>query len=255
MIKDEREQAEGSASAFCFLVPPLVAILSMDLSTNLTQKRPPEADWLRQAWLRGLTCWPIKMTGMTLVMTMFFVAYFWVLNHPLFPVTVMPLTAIDRLIAFQPEALPLYLSLWFYVSLAPALLINRREMISYTLATAGLGVIGLGIFLIWPTTVRWPGVVWPQHSAFAFLKSVDAAGNACPSLHAAFAVFTAVWLERLLGELNAGRTMRVLNWLWCLGILYSTIAIRQHVILDIAAGAGLGVAVAIIHLRWLRVSS
>jgi membrane-associated phospholipid phosphatase len=44
------------------------------------------------------------------------------------------------------------------------------------------------------------------------------------------------------------------NWLWCLGILYSTVAIRQHVALDVLAGAGLGAAVAVVHLRWLRVS-
>ena len=52
----------------------------------------------------------------------FLVAYFWLLRNPLFPVTMMPLTALDRWVGFEPQALPLYLSLWFYVSIAPALL-------------------------------------------------------------------------------------------------------------------------------------
>ena len=174
-------------------------------------RNPHNTGWLYQARIRMMISWPVKIIGTTLVMAAFFVAYFWVLNHPFFPVTTMPLTAIDRLISFQPEALPLYFSLWFYVSLAPALLADRREIISYGPVTIGMSVIGLGIFLLWPTTVRWPDVDWSQHPAFAFLKSVDAAGNACPSLHVAFAVFTAIWLGRLLRQMGAGRMVRAFN--------------------------------------------
>jgi membrane-associated phospholipid phosphatase len=199
-----------------------------------------------------LTWWPAKMIGTALGMAGFFVAYFWVLKHPVFPVTLMPLTAVDRLIPFRAEALPLYLSLWIYVSLAPALLIDRRELVSCAVAWAGLSVIGLGLFLAWPTAVPSPGVEWSQHPAFAYLHAADAAGNACPSLHVAFAVFTAVWLGRLLRQMAAGRVVRGFNWLWCAGILYSTLAIRQHVWLDVLAGAALGAAVAAVHLRWLR---
>jgi membrane-associated phospholipid phosphatase len=125
--------------------------------------------------------------------------------------------------------------------------------VSYGLAAVGLSVIGLGIFLFWPTAVPPPEVDWSLHSAFAFLRSVDASGNACPSLHVAFAVFTAVWFERLLRQMGAGRLVRALNWLWCLGILYSTVAIRQHVSLDVLAGAALGATVAVVQRRLLRV--
>jgi membrane-associated phospholipid phosphatase len=210
--------------------------------------------WLHQAGIRLLTWWPAKLIGISLGMTAFFVVYFQVLNHPVYPVTLMPLTAVDRLVGFWPAALPLYLSLWVYVSLAPALLVVRRELVSYALAAVALSVIGLGIFLLWPTAVPRPDVDWSQHPRLAFLKAVDASGNACPSLHVAFAVFTAVWLARLLRQLGAGPFARALNGLWCAGILYSTIAIRQHVSLDVIAGAGLGVAVAVAHLRWLSVS-
>ena len=222
---------------------------------DLPHKCPPGAGWLQQAWVRALTWWPAKMIGTTLGMTVFFVAYFWVLHHPLFPVTTMPFTAVDRLVGFRPGALPLYLSLWFYVSLLPALLTDRRELVSYGLAAVGLSVIGLGIFLLWPTTVLWSDADWSQYPAFAFLQSVDASGNACPSLHAAFAVFTAVWLSRLLRQMGAARFVSAFNWLWCLGILYSTVAIRQHVVLDVLAGVALGATVAMVPLLRLRVSS
>ncbi len=215
-------------------------------------ERPPEVGRVHLVGVRLLAWWPAKMIGTTLGMVAFFVVYFWVLRHPLDVPTTVPRTAFDRLIGFCPEALPLYLSLWIYVSLAPALLIDRRELVSYGLAAVGLGVIGLGIFFLWPTAVPPPDVDWSQHPSFAWLKSVDAAGNACPSLHVAFAMFSAVWLERLGRQMSAGRVVRALNWLWCLGILYSTIAIRQHVALDVLAGAALGTTVAMVYLRLLR---
>ena len=215
---------------------------------------PPSAGWLRQFGPRLLTMWQAKFIGTTLGMTAFFVVYFWLLHHPLFPIRIMPLTAVDRWIAFRPNALLLYVSLWFYVSLPPGLLTDRRQLWSYLLAATVLSVVGCGIFLFWPTAVPAFALDWPRDSFFSILQKVDASGNACPSLHVAFAVFTAFWLQHLLREMNAARWARVVNWLWCAGILYSTIATRQHVAIDVAAGAVLGAAVALGHLWLIRKS-
>ena len=208
--------------------------------------------WLQQIGPRLRTLWLAKMIGMTLGMTAFFVAYFAILHHPLFPVTTVPLIAIDRMIGFRPEALPLYLSLWVYVSLVPALLKNRRELVSCGLAALMLSVVGLGIFVLWPTALPKFEIDWSRHSFLYFLKAADISRNACPSLHAAFAVFAGVWLAHLLRDMRAGRLVRALNWLWCLGILYSTVAVRQHVALDTLSGAALGAIVAVPQLRILR---
>jgi membrane-associated phospholipid phosphatase len=217
-----------------------------------SRKCAPDTGWLQQAGARARAFWPEKMFGTILSMAAFFTVYFWLLRHPIFPLTTIPFTAVDRWIGFQPGALPLYLSLWLYVSLAPALLSDRGELVSYGVAAMGLSIIGFGIFLFWPTQMPWPPANWPPSSPFAFLKSVDASANACPSMHAAFAVFTAIGFERILRQMGAGRLVRALNWLWCLGILYSTIAVRQHVSLDILAGAVLGAAVAVAHQRLNR---
>jgi hypothetical protein len=195
------------------------------------------------------TLWLAKMLATTLGITAFLVAYFWTLHHPLFEITVMPLTSLDEWIGFQPLALPLYLSLWCYVSLGPALLKNRDELRAYCMAALTLSLVGLGIFIAWPTATPSFGIDWSQHPSIFFLKDIDMAANACPSLHVAFAVFTAFWLMRLLSEMRAPKLIHVLNWLWCLGILYSTIATRQHVVLDVLAGTLLGAAAAALHLR------
>ena len=213
---------------------------------------PTPSGFLAQGKIRFCHWWWAKTLTIILSMVTFFTVYFWVLRHPLRPITIMPLTALDRLIEFQPAALPLYLSLWLYVSLAPTLLIERRELFSYGLAAVVLSVVGLGIFMIWPTAVPVPAIDWSLYPAFALLKSADATGNACPSLHVAFAVFTAIWFERLLRQLSAGGIIRSINWLWCAGIIYSTVAIHQHVVLDAVAGSALGALVAAAHLRWLH---
>lgn len=197
-------------------------------------------------------CWVSKMCGTTVGMTLFFIAYFWVLSHPVYPVTVMPLTIVDDWIDFQPAALPLYLSLWIYVSLAPALLLDRRELISYGIAAGVLSLIGLGIFYRWPTMVPIPDINWLDHPSVSFLKNVDASGNACPSLHVAFAVFTALWFQRILRGMRAIPALHWLNWTWCLGIIYSTVAIRQHVAWDVVGGIALGLLVVIAHIAWLN---
>ena len=76
-----------------------------------------------------------------------------------------------------------------------------------------------------------------------------------PSLHAAFAVFTAVVLHRQLTAVRAPRAVLACNVLWCLGIVYSAMATRQHLALDIIAGAVLAGAVSIAYLAAGRVRS
>jgi membrane-associated phospholipid phosphatase len=213
------------------------------------ESRSSQPGWSRQCAIRLTLFWPVKMIGTTLGMTLFFALYFWVLRHPSVPPIVMPLTAVDRWIVFCPAALPLYLSLWLYVSLVPGLLSDRRDLIGCGIAAAALSAIGLGIFYFWPTAVPTTGAEWSPESGFAFLKTVDASGNACPSLHVAFAVFSAVWISRMLNQTGAGPLPRALNWLWCVGIMYSTIAIRQHVALDVVAGMILGAVVAAVPWR------
>jgi len=187
--------------------------------------------------------------GITAYITVFMFLYFTLLRHPLFPVTVMPLTALDRLIGFAPWSLGLYATLWFYISLVPALLWSWNEMREYLRQVTLLGLAGFAVFMFWPTAVPDALIDWSAHPSVAFLKSLDSAGNACPSLHVAYAVLTAIWLQRLGRHLGAPGALLLLNWLWCLAILYSTLATKQHVALDLYTGALLGAALTLIRPR------
>lgn len=193
--------------------------------------------------------WVLKSVGTPMIVGVFFVAYLYLLKNPVFPVTVMPLTELDRLIGFQPSAGVIYASLWVYVSLPGALLESRRQMINYARAVSLLCTAGLLIFLFWPTAIPPSGIDWDRYPAYAFLKNLDGTGNACPSLHVAVAVYSAAWLEWVLRDMGRGRAVRAASWLWCAGIVYSTLATKQHVAVDVLAGALLGTIGAVLSLQ------
>jgi membrane-associated phospholipid phosphatase len=181
-----------------------------------------------------------KSLGTMAFIALFFGAYIYLLKNPTGPVTTIPLTMADRLIGFEPLALPIYLSLWAYVSLPPMLMRTRRDIIRYGIWMGSLCLFALAIFYFLPNAVPPANIDWAQYPGMAFLKDVDAAGNACPSLHVATAVFSGFWMHWLLPKVGLDRRARWLSALWCLAIAYSTLATKQHVALDVFAGATLG---------------
>jgi membrane-associated phospholipid phosphatase len=191
----------------------------------------------------------MKSLGTTLFIGVFFAAYFYLLKHPAYPPTIMPFTWVDRMVPFQPLTLPLYISLWLYVSLPPALLVTRRELYSYGLAMATTCLIGLVFFYFWPTVVPVANIDWASYPNVNFLKDLDASGNACPSLHVTTAIFSGICLHHLLRKFGSPAWLRVFNLLWCAGIVYSTLATRQHVAVDVLAGVVLGSLAAGLSLR------
>lgn len=207
--------------------------------------------WYRQFLLRLLPLFVLKGVGTTVFMTAFFAAYLHLLKHPAYPVTVMPLTVIDQWAVFNANALPVYLSLWLYTALPPALMMVRRDLFRYGLAIGAVCLLGLLCFYFWPTAVPVAAVDWSAYPSFDFLKKIDSAGNACPSLHVASAVFSGMWLHRQLGEMRAGRGALAVNLLWGAGILYATLATKQHVALDLLAGLLLGAFGGAWSLHWI----
>jgi len=220
------------------------------LSPHAGDAAPPARAGLRQIAPRVLTWFWLKTFGVTAFIWLFFVGYFHLLRNPRHEPFVMPLTALDAAIPFAPAALWAYLSLWFYVGIPPGMMLSLRELLRYGAWAAALCLTGLAFFYLLPTAVPAPAlsIDVTQHRAFAVLQGVDAAGNACPSMHVASAVFTALWLWRLLGEIHAQRWLQGLNLAWVLLIVYSTVATRQHVVLDVVAGAALGALFAALSL-------
>ena len=143
------------------------------------------------------------------------------------------------------------------MGLAPGLLIGTRRLITYCAWIGALCATGLLCFWLVPTAVPRPELPPEllQQGGFALLQGLDAAGNACPSLHVATALFTALWHRRLLAELTAPRWTQWLNAVWLLAIVYSTLATKQHVAWDVLGGVLLALLFAVPSLRCYRGSS
>ncbi len=206
--------------------------------------------WTTEIGTRMRRHFLLKLFGTTAFTWVFFIGYFHLLRYPAFEVFVMPLTALDHWIPFQPWTLGAYLSLWLYVGVGPGLQLTFRELIVYAGWAAALCLTGLGIFYAWPTAVPPLAIDVSGHAGFALLQGVDAAGNACPSMHVAIAIFTAARIEHVLRGAGAPRLLRAANIAWFVAIAWSTLAVKQHVVLDVVAGAALGLAFVPPSLRW-----
>lgn len=219
---------------------------------NPPRPRATSPRWAAELALRVRRYLLLKIVGVSAVTWLFFIGYFHLLRNPAFEVLQMPLTPLDHLIPFQPHWLVAYLSLWFYVGIAPGLMMSLRALIGYGLWVGALCVSGLAAFYFWPNEVPLRTMDVTDFPGFAMLQGVDAAGNACPSMHVAVAMFSAIWLDALLRSIGTPVLMRIANALWFAAIAYSTLAIKQHVVLDVLAGGLLGLAFAWPSLRFLH---
>jgi membrane-associated phospholipid phosphatase len=181
---------------------------------------------------------------------LFFVAYFWVQRHPAYVPIVMPRTQLDLMIPFQPVAIVAYLSVWIYIGVGPGLQRTVAEFAVYGLWLCGLCLTGLVIFYFWPTQIPSLNLATTAFPGFGMLRRVDETSNACPSMHVAVAIFTALRIDQLLRTLRTPPQLRLVNAAWVTLIAYSTLAIKQHVVLDVVSGALLGLVFARMSLRW-----
>ena len=217
--------------------------------------QPTSVGWPREAARRIATLWWLKGAGTTLYMWVFFLLYFYLLNHQAYPVTIIPLTALDRAIAFSPAWVLVYFSLWVYVSLPGALQANWSSLFWHGVSALLMCAVGLAFYYLHPTTFVQQATDWSHMPLGRLLQSVDRAGNVFPSMHVAYAIFAWAWLRRELRQMQAPRWLHVVNALWCIAIGYSTLATKQHVVWDVVAGCVLGLAFGVMTVRsadWLQ---
>ena len=200
--------------------------------------------WIAALGLRLRTLVLVKMLGTFVGIYGFFLLYFWVMRSRAGDAATVPMTPVDHWIAVSELAFLPYASLWLYVSVAPALALTMAALRTYIAGAVTMASIGLGTFWIFPTTTPAFGIDWSAYPTLQFLKATDAGGNAFPSLHVAFAAHTAVVIASELRSFDAPRWVHGGNWLWCAAIVYSTMATRQHVLIDVVGGLLLaGIAV------------
>ena len=190
---------------------------------------------------RRIRSYPIaKSLGSVISISLFFMAYFFVLEHPSFTPRTMPAFALDAQIPVLPWSAWVYFSLWFFICTPLALMMDRSVMLYYLYGSLTLSIIGLCIFYLYPTMVPAWDIDWSLYPTLEFLKNSDNAGNACPSLHVGFATFSGGWLVWLVRRIGLSPLWAVLATLWGVLIVLSTLTTKQHVLIDVIFGFILG---------------
>lgn len=168
--------------------------------------------------------------------------YYLLQHHVFYPVTIMPQGPIDRWIPFNPHTVWLYLSLFLLQPMTPMHLVHASQLRRYALGVVAMSGLANGLFLFWPTTIVRPEVT-ASNALYQHLTTVMTPRNACPSLHAAMAVYSALCGEQLWRRTRSAWRWRSGVWLWALGIIYATLSTKEHVFTDAVAGSALGLVI------------
>ncbi len=146
------------------------------------------------------------------------------------------------LLPFLPSWAVIYQSVFLLHTYAIWGAKNARAAWQYVRELAAAFAIGAVFFWLWPTRIERPAS--PSSWLYEWLIArADGAGNAFPSLHAAFGLLAVLHVRQRHGQ--------PVLWLWLGFMLVSTLLTRQHVWQDLPAGLVLGLG---IH-RWFSRSS
>jgi len=168
--------------------------------------------------------------------------YFGILQkHQMFPVTTMQISSLDQWIPWFPGAVYLYESIFLLMPIAPWLTGTKGELYAYCLGFTLMSLVGFCIFFFSPTLNPRPQDIYGANSLYMALIQFDNGINACPSFHSAFTVFHGILCHRTFSARSRNRWIRPIIWIWILGILASALLTKQHVFIDLVAGALLGI--------------
>ena len=145
-------------------------------------------------------------------------------------------SALDRLVTFDALAIWPYLS--FFVLVPAAYLYAPPERLgALTRAMQLSAVVAAAVFIAWPTTLVYPVIPSGTASAsvLAALARSDSSQNCLPSLHGALTLLCvlALWQRR-----RPWRSAFVL--VWGVVVMWSIVAARRHLFIDLGAGVMLG---------------
>ncbi len=152
---------------------------------------------------------------------------------------ILPRSGFDFIIPFDALAIIPYISLYFLILYAflksPSSVIPR--LCKNICIVAGIAAF---FYFFFPTQIERVDLVMGQDALsqlVALLYRLDTPFNCFPSQHCAIAVVCVAAL------MDTNKTENCLYFIWGLLIIWSTIAVQQHVTIDAVAGTALGLAI------------
>ena len=149
-----------------------------------------------------------------------------------------PETALDRRLPVVPHLVFVYFSTYVLGALPVLIVADAALSVRFALSYGIITALSAGVHLVYPSeivrleTAGRPGLSW---RLIAWFQGICKPYGNFPSVHVAFAA-----LAVIAGYLAAGPIVGSLFLVWAALVAVSTLAIRQHYILDAVAGAALG---------------
>ena len=184
--------------------------------------------------------WRLKVLLSAVLVPFFCVPYFLVQRLPLTSAWRLPPGRIEEAVGFHPEWVWVYQSAYMLLALVPWLAASTAEDLQrYARGFVLLSCIGFTCFLLLPIELPRPPEA-PATGMYGVLVSYDRPVNTFPSLHVGLSVYTVLFGVRVLGARVSSRRRRMLIGvlgIWVMAIAFAAVAIRQHFLVDLPAGA------------------
>lgn len=149
-------------------------------------------------------------------------------------------SAADDLVPFMPQFIIVYFGCYVLWVVNYCMIAKQDREHRYRFFTADFyaRIVCLLFFLLLPTTNTRPvlsgGDIWTE--AVRFLYRIDPATNLLPSIHCMASWFCYIGIR---GNDKIPLWYRRFTGISAFVVFYSTLALRQHVIIDVAAGVAL----------------
>ena len=131
-----------------------------------------------------------RKAALSLGLTIAFCLPYFLLQHVVFfPVRRLPLSALDSAIAFNPQWVWVYQSVYVLISIVPWFLASVDDLNRYARGFLLQAYLGFAVFLLLPIAGPRPAAA-SGGAMFQLLLSYDSSLNSFPSLHVGLAVYT-----------------------------------------------------------------
>ncbi len=215
------------------------------VNTHIAESRAGNAECQvsmsgREIILRLASNWVLKLVLGSGLIAIFAALYFLPQHYPIVPATVLQPMRVEQMIPFMPNTVYLYESIWLLIPIAPWLMKTKEELNQYSKGLLLMSGVGCCFFFFYPTMSPRPTDIYDANIFYRRLVLIDSQLNAFPSLHASYAVFHAACCHVTFGTSVKYKLLQGIFWSWALAIIFSTLLTKQHVFIDLVAGAMLG---------------
>lgn len=185
--------------------------------------------------------WRLKIVLSAVLVPCFCIPYFALQRWPIVPVRQWAPGALEEAVGFHPEWVWMYQSAYVLICAVPWLVTSPRILVGYARGFVLLSSIGFACFLLFPIECPRPAGA-PTSGMYGWLVSYDRPLNTLPSLHVGLSVYTML-LGTVVLRAATPSALRIaltaMLGLWVCAIGYAAVAIRQHFVIDLLAGAAL----------------